>query len=245
VAKAAPDGYTLGYTHTSTLVISPHLFKDLPYDPLRSYAYITHVTTTSQVLAVSSKVPANTLASFVSWANANPSEANVVSNGIGSALHLLAVMLNQNTGAQLVPIHYKGTGDAMKDFLGGRVQAIFVSPFQISRHVASGNAKILAVSSARRVDSLPNVPTFAELGYRDMVVDLWTGYVAPAGTPAPIVQKLYAEFSRIMAMPEFLKRMEADGYTIVGSTPADMTQMVATEFKRWGGVVKAAGLKPQ
>jgi tripartite-type tricarboxylate transporter receptor subunit TctC len=245
VAKAAPDGYTLGYTPINTLAFNPHLYRDLPYDPLRSFAYVTQVTVANQVLAVSAGVPANTLAEFVAWVKANPGTVNIVSNGAGTTPHLLAVLLNQNAGTDLVPVHYKGGGEGLKDFLGGRVQAIFASPFQMMRHAASGNAKILAIARGKRADVLPSVPTFVELGYPDMVVDLWTCYVAPAGTPSAIVQKLYTEFARVMSVPDFIKRMEADGYGLVANTPAEMTDMARLELKRWGGVVKASGLKIQ
>ena len=245
VAKAAPDGYTIGLTAINMLVINPHLYKNLPYDPLKSFAHITQVMSSNHVLAVSAGVPAGTLKEFVAWVKSNPGKVSIASNGAGTTPHLLAVLLNQNTGTDVVPVHYKGGGEAMKDFLGGHVQAIFGSPFQMMPHVPTGKAKILAITRAKRADVLPNVPTFAELGYTDMVVDIWTAYIAPAGTPAPVVQKLYGEFARILAMPDIVKRMEADGYTIVASTPAEMAQMVRTELKRWEGVVKASGWKVQ
>lgn len=241
VAKAAPDGYTIGLTAINMLVINPHLYKNLPYDPLKSFAPITQVMNSNHVLAVSGNVPASSLREFAAWAKANPGKLSIATNGAGTTPHLLAVLLNQNTGTDLVPVHYKGGGEAMKDFLGGHVQAIFGSPFQMMPHVPSGKAKILAITKAKRAEVLPNVPTFAELGFPDMIVDIWTAYIAPAGTPSPIVQKLYGEFARILALPDIVKSMEADGYTIVASTPAQMAEMIRTELKRWAAVVKASG----
>ena len=241
VAKAAPDGYTIGLTAINMLVINPHMYRDLPYDPIKSFAPITQVMNTNHVLAVINSVPATTLGEFVAWVKSNPGKVNIASNGAGTTPHLLAVLLNQNTGTDVTPIHYKGGGEAIKDFLGGHVQAIFGSPLQMMPHVPTGRAKILAITKARRAEVLPNTPTFVELGFPNMVVDIWTAYIAPAGTPEPIVQKLYTEFARILAMPDMVKIMEAEGQTIVASTPAEFGQMIRTELKRWEGVVKASG----
>ena len=245
IAKAAPDGYTIGLTAINMLVINPHMYKDLPYDPIKSFAPITQVLNTNHVLAVTGNVPASSLGEFVAWVKSNPGKVNIASNGAGTTPHLLAVLLNQNTGTDVTPIHYKGGGEAIKDFLGGHVQAIFGSPLQMMPHVPTGRAKILAITKAKRAEVLPNTPTFLELGFPNMVVDIWTAYIAPAGTPEPMVQKLYAEFARILAMPDMVKIMEAEGQTIVASSPAEMSQMIRTELKRWEGVVKASGWKVQ
>jgi tripartite-type tricarboxylate transporter receptor subunit TctC len=244
VAKSAPDGYTLGLTTINMLVINPHMYKELPYDPMK-LTHITQVTVSNHVLAVPSTTPATNLAEFVAWVKKNPGKVSIATNGAGTTPHLLAVLLNQNTGTDLVPVHYKGGGEAMKDFLGGHVQAIFNSPLSMMAHVRSGRVRPIAIARAQRAEVMPDVPTFTELGHPDMTVDIWTAYIAPPGTPQPVVQKLYTEFSRIMKAPDFLKRMNDDGYTIVGSTPAEMTQMVQRELKRWEGVVKASGWKVQ
>jgi tripartite-type tricarboxylate transporter receptor subunit TctC len=244
VAKAAPDGYTLGLTTINMLVINPHMYKELPYDPLK-LTHITQVTVSNHVLAVPSATPANNLQEFVAWVKKNPGKVSIATNGAGTTPHLLAVLLNQNTGTDLVPVHYKGGGEAMKDFLGGHVQAIFNSPLSMMAHVRSGRVRPIAIARAQRAEVLPDVPTFTELGHPDMTVDIWTSYIAPPGTPQPVVQKLYSEFSRIMTAPDFLKRMSDDGYAIVGSTPEQTAQMVQRELKRWEGVVKASGWKVQ
>jgi tripartite-type tricarboxylate transporter receptor subunit TctC len=212
---------------------------------VKSFAPITQVMNSNHVLAVTPSVPATTLREFVAWVKAHPGKVSIATNGAGTTPHLLAVLLNQNMGTDLVPIHYKGGGEATKDFLGGHVQAIFNSPFSMLPQVKAGKARILASTKAKRVGYMPDVPTFAELGFPDMTVDIWTAYMAPAGTPAPIVQKLYTEFARTLAHPDVVKPMEAEGYTIVASTPADTAQMIRTELKRWEGVVKASGLTVQ
>jgi tripartite-type tricarboxylate transporter receptor subunit TctC len=241
VAKAAPDGYTIGLIAINMLVINPYLYKDLPYDPVRDFAPIMHVTSTNHVLAVNPALPARDLREFVAWVKANPGKVSIATNGAGTTPHLLAVLLNQHTGTDVVPVHYKGGGEATKDFLGGHVQAIFNSPQSMLPQAAAGKARILAITRAKRSERLPDVPTFAELGYPDMTVDVWTAYMAPAGTPPAVVQKLYAEFARAIAAPDVVKRMEAEDYTLVASTPAETAQMIRTELKRWGGVVKASG----
>jgi tripartite-type tricarboxylate transporter receptor subunit TctC len=241
LAKSPPDGYTIGLIAINMLVINPYLYKDLPYDPIRSFEPITQVVNTNHVLAVNGAVPASNLKEFVAWAKANAGKVSISTNGAGTTPHLLGVLLNQNTGIGLVPIHYKGGGEAIKDLLGGHVQAMFGSPFQMLPFTASGKVRVLATTKARRVDVLPDVPTFAELGYPDMVVDAWTAYMAPAGTPPAIVQKLYSEFARILSFPDVVKALEAEGYTPVGSSPAATAQMIRTELKRWEAVVKASG----
>jgi tripartite-type tricarboxylate transporter receptor subunit TctC len=245
VAKAAPDGYTLGLIAINMLVINPHLYKDMPYDPIRDFEPIMQVTNTNHVLAINGAVPANTLSEFVSWVKANPGKVNISTNGAGTTPHLLGVLLNQNAGTDLLPVHYKGGGEAVKDLVGGHVQAMFGSPFQMQPFLASGKVKILATTRGRRVDLLPSVPTFAELGYPDMIADAWTAFMAPAGTPAPILQKLSADFTRIVQMPEVIRTFERDGYTLVGSTPAQTSDMIRRELKRWETVVKASGWKVQ
>jgi tripartite-type tricarboxylate transporter receptor subunit TctC len=245
VAKAAPDGYTIGLIAINMLVINPHMYKELPYDPVKDFAPITQVMNSNHVLAVIPAVPAGNVRDFAAWVKANPGKVSIATNGAGTTPHLMAVLLNQNLGADIVPVHYKGGGEATKDFLGGHVQAIFNSPQSMMPQAKAGKAKILAITRSTRSPHLPDVPTFTELGYPDMVVDIWTAYMAPAGTPAPMVQKLYAEFAKILAMPDVTKRMESDGYTIVASTPEATGQMIRSELKRWGGVVKASGWKVQ
>jgi tripartite-type tricarboxylate transporter receptor subunit TctC len=241
VAKAAPDGYTLGLIAINMLVINPYLYKDLPYDPVRDFTPVMHVTSTNHVLAINPSIPARDLREFVAWVKSNPGKVSIATNGAGTTPHLLAVLLNQNTGTDVVPVHYKGGGEATKDFLGGHVQAIFNSPQSMLPQAAAGKARILAITRAKRSERLPDVPTFAELGFPDMTVDVWTAYMAPAGVPPAIVQKLSSEFSKAISAPDVVKRMEAEDYTMVGASPAETGQMIRTELKRWGAVVKASG----
>ena len=245
VAKATPDGYTLGLIAINMLVINPHLYKDLPYDPVRDFTPIMHVTSTNHVLGVNGTVPATTLAEFIAWVKANPGKVSISTNGAGTTPHLLGVLLNQNAGLDLLAVHYKGGGEAVKDLVGGHVQAMFGSPFQMQPFLASGKVRVLATTRSRRVDVLPNVPTFAELGFPDMTADAWTAYMAPAGVPSAIVQRLSTEFAKILAAPEVIRTFEAEGYTLIGSSPAATGQMIRSELKRWEGVVKASGWKVQ
>ena len=245
LAKSAPDGYTIGLIAINMLVINPHLYKDMPYDPIRDFEPIMHVNSVNHVLAIHASVPATNLQEFVAWVKANPGKVNISTNGAGTTPHLLGVLLNQSTGTDLLAVHYKGGGEAVKDLLGGHVQAMFGSPFQVMPFVAAGKVKILATTRAKRAEVISNVPTFAELGYPGMTADAWTAYMAPGGTPAAIVQRLYTEFARIVAVPEVIKIFENDGYTLIGSTPAATGQMIRTELKRWEGVVKASGWKVQ
>jgi len=245
LAKSVPDGYTIGLIAINMLVINPHLYKDMPYDPVRDFEPIMHVTSTNHVLAVHSSVPAANLKDFVAWVKSNPGKVSISTNGAGTTPHLLGVLLNQNTGIDLLAVHYKGGGEAVKDLVGGHVQAMFGSPFQVKPFVAAGKVRVLGTTRGQRVELLPDVPTFAELGFPGMTADAWTAYMAPAGTPGTIVQRLYGEFSRIITTPEVVAAFEKEAYTLIGSTPAVTGQMIRTELKRWEGVVKASGWKVQ
>ena len=245
VAKAAPDGYTIGLIAINMLVINPFLYKDMPFDTLRDFEPIMHVTSTNHVLAIHASVPANNLQEFVSWVKANPGKINISTNGAGTTPHLLGVLLNQNTGTDLQAVHYKGGGEAVKDLVGGHVQAMFGSPFQVMAFVQAGKVKVLGTTRGKRVDVFPNVPTFVELGFPDMTADAWTAYMAPGGTPPAIIQRLSTEFTRIVTTPEIIKAFESESYTLIGSSPAATGQMIRSELKRWEGVVKASGWKVQ
>ncbi len=245
LAKSTPDGYTIGLIAINMLVINPHLYKDMPYDPIRDFEPIMHFTNTNHVLAIHSSVPANTLQEFVAWVKANPGKVSISTNGAGTTPHLLGVLLNQSTGIDLLAVHYKGGGEAVKDLLGGHVQAMFGSPFQVRPFVAAGKVKVLGTTRSTRVDILPTVPTFAELGFPNMSANAWTAYMAPAGTPGAIIQRLYAEFSRIITTPEVIKQFDNEGYTLAGSNPAATGQMIRAELARWGAIVKASGWKVQ
>ncbi|OGA02598.1 MAG: hypothetical protein A3H35_10795 [Betaproteobacteria bacterium RIFCSPLOWO2_02_FULL_62_17] len=245
LAKSAPDGYTIGLIAINMLVINPHLYKDMPYDPIRDFEPIMHVTSTNHVLAIHSSVPATNLKEFVAWVKANPGKVSISTNGAGTTPHLLGVLLNQNTGTDLLAVHYKGGGEAVKDLVGGHVQAMFGSPFQVRPFVAAGKVKVLGTTRGKRVDLFPDMPTFAELGYPGMTADAWTAYMAPAGTPAAMVQRLSTEFTRIVTTPEVIAAFEKEAYTLIGSSPAVTGQMIRTELKRWEGVVKASGWKVQ
>ena len=241
VAKAAPDGYTIGLIAINMLVINPYLYKDLPYDPIRDFTPIMHITSTNHVLAINPGIPARDLREFITWVKANPGKVSLATNGAGTTPHLLAVLLNQNTGTDIVPVHYKGGGEASKDFIGGHVQAIFNSPQAMLPQAAAGKARILAITRSTRSERLPDTPTFVELGYKDMVVDVWTAFMGPAGMPAPMVQRLNAEFAKAATAPDVSKRFETEDYTVVARSAADTAQMIQAELKRWGQVVKGSG----
>ncbi len=245
VAKAAPDGYTIGLIAINMLVINPFLYKDMPFDTLRDFEPIMHVTSTNHVLAIHASVPATNLKEFVAWVKANPGKVNISTNGAGTTPHLLGVLLNQNTGTDLVPVHYKGGGEAVKDLVGGHVQAMFGSPFQVMAFVSAGKVRVLGTTKGKRIDLFPDVPTFAEIGFPDMTADAWTAYMAPAGTPPAIIQRLSTEFTRIVTAPEIISAFDKEGYTLLGSSPAATGQMIRNELKRWEGVVKASGWKVQ
>ena len=241
IARSAPDGYTIGLSTINMLSINPHLYKKLSYDPLKSFEHIMQVTQSNHTLAILPSLSANNLKEFVAWVKQNPGKVSIATNGAGTTPHLLAVLVNKHMGTDLVPIHYKGGGAAAKDFLGGQVQAIFGSPAQMIPHLRAGKAKILAIARSDRSPLLPNVPTFKELGYPDMVVDIWTAYIAPAGTPQPMIKKLHATFAQILEMPDVIKRLDEQGNAIIKSDPEHLRALIVGELARWKEVVKESG----
>ena len=245
VARGEPDGYTLGYVSLSNLVINPHLFKNLPYDPLRSFEPVTLISAATGVFAIQPSLPMRNLKEFITWVKANPGKMTVASNGATDPTNVIILLMNRSMGLDLQPVYYKGGAPAVKDFIGGHVPAIANVVLGLKPLGLSGKARILAVSRSTRTVLLPDVPTFAELGFPDVVVEFGAGLLAPAGTPKPIIDKLYAEVSRILAMPEVVQRVQAIGNDVLGGTPAEFSQVIRTQLERWGALVKELGWKAE
>jgi tripartite-type tricarboxylate transporter receptor subunit TctC len=242
VARSTADAQTLLMGHTGTLAINPALYPKLAYDPLRSFEPVALLARVPNVLAVRADFPAKTLADFVKLAKAQPGKYSFSSGGNGSAAHMTFELLQQRAGLSLVHVPYRGTAPSVNDLLAGVVTCTFTGTPALMPHLRSRQLRALAVSSARRIDSLPDVPTAAESGYAGFDADQWYGIVAPSGSPAPRVLQLNSEINRTLALPQTRSLFEVEGAIPMPSSPAAFGELIRAEIPRWAAVVKAGNV---
>ena len=242
VAKSAPDGYTLVMIST-THVISPWIYKTVPYDPLKSFVAVTKLVDSPYVLLVNPKVPARNVQEFVALAKAAPNTIHYASSGNGSAQHLMGGLFASMTGAPIKHVPYKGSGGAANDLVAGIVESSFAGVPNALAQVPQGRLKALAVTTSKRIPQLPDVPTLQEAGVPGYEASVWLALLAPAGTPRDIVAKLNTEINKLMSSPDTRKAMFDAGVEVSISTPEALTDYMALELVRWGKVVKEAGIK--
>lgn len=242
VAKAEPDGYTLLFTIQGPLVTAPLLSSKLPYDPVRELQPIGLVATSPNVLVVDPKLGAQTLADFVRIAKERKGQLNYGSVGNGSAAHLAMESFKQRAGIELVHVPYQGFPQVVNAILAGQVQAGFMVPGIAMGQVRAGKLKALGVTSPGRVGSLPELPTLAESGYAGFEAISWQAMLAPARTPAPIVQRLSTELVRIIKSDEVRGKMLSQYFSAAASTPDALAALMKSERGRWGAMIKAAGV---
>ena len=243
VAKAAPDGYTLMMTATS-LATNAAINRNLRYDPAKSFAPISLVATGTMAFITSTNTPANSVREFVAMAKADPGKMNYASSGNGTPQHLSMELFKLDTGIDVTHIPYKGAAGAVTDVVGGRVNAI-IMPIHTAHPYLQGNKlKMLAVMASERSPVYPNVPTLKEAGYPNVQVDVWYGLLAPAGTPADILNRWNAEVNAILALPDVRDVLAKQGLTPTGGRAELLTDMIRSELARWPRVVTAAGIKP-
>jgi tripartite-type tricarboxylate transporter receptor subunit TctC len=243
-AGAEPDGYTLLCVAT-VFTINPFMKKNPPYDPVKSFAPVSLLATSVLSLLVGPNVPAKTLPEFVALAHKQPGKLNYASSGIGSPQFVTMELLKLETKSDIVHIPYKDAPGMFRGMLTDEVQAQ-IQPLQTAApQVANGNARMLAVMSANRAPSFPDVPTMRDLGYPNFVVETWYGIFAPAGTPALITTKLSAELNSILQEPEVRAQLERQGMIPVGGPPEHLGTFVQEDLARWKRVVTETGLKPE
>ena len=242
VAKSAPDGYTLVMVST-THVISPWIYKTVPYDPLKSFVAVTKLVDSPYVLLVNPKVPARNVQEFVALAKAAPNTIHYASSGNGSAQHLMGGLFVSMSGAPLKHVPYKGSGAAANDLVAGIVESSFAGVPNALAQVPQGRLKALAVTTSKRIPQLPDVPTLQEAGVPGYEASVWLALLAPAGTPREIVTKLNSEIGKLMSSPDTRKALYDAGVEVSPSTPEAMTEYMAQELVRWGKVVKETGIK--
>jgi tripartite-type tricarboxylate transporter receptor subunit TctC len=242
VAKSVPDGYTILVT-ASAHVIVPHMFSKMTYDPLRDFTPVTVVLTSPLLLSVTPSLPAKTVKEFIALAKARPGELIFGSSGSGSSTHLTAELLQSVTATRMSHVPYKGQGQAITDVMTGQIQSMFLSPPAAKQWVDAGRLRALAITSEQRFSQLPNVPTFVESGYKELVTGSWYAVWVPAKTPEPIVSRLNTELVRIVNLPDVRNRIVELGGVPVGNSVAEFDAFQKAESARWAQIVKESGAK--
>jgi len=245
VARAQPDGYTLGWGGNSPMSVTPHVTRNPPYDPRKAFAPISLAAISSWTLASRADLQANSFADFVALAKAQPGKLTIASSGNGSAPHLLSELFKQSAGIDLLHVPYKGEIDGVNAMLGGQVDAMFTSTSAATPLLKAGKLKGFAVTTAKREPALPQYPTMAEVGQPDLTLEIFFGLVAPAGTPAPIVAKLAAAMKQAVADANYRESMEKAGVTATGSTPEEFDRLLKRHNERWLSVIKATGISAE
>ncbi len=244
VARAEPDGYTLLAAAAPQLAIVPHVQK-INYDPIKDFAPLSIVGTNAFALGCNDKTPGKNLKEFADNVRAHPGELNYGSPGVGSVGHLTMALFLARAGLQMEAVLYKGGGPAMADVIAGHVNCYFGNFNEIVPHAASGRVHVLATSGATRARQLPDVPTVAEQGYAGFKTETWNGYVAPAGTPPEVVERISRELAAACKDAAFVARLDKIGVDAVCSTPAEFAQAIRDDLRLWKDAVAAAGLRSQ
>jgi tripartite-type tricarboxylate transporter receptor subunit TctC len=243
VAHAPPDGHTLLVTTNGLMAIGPHLYSKLPYDPQKDLAPVVRFASVPYVLGASPALGAKTIGELIAIAKERPGKVNFSSSGNGSVPHLCGELINQQAGLQMVHVPYKGGAQAMNDVMTGTVQLYCGSIASLLGFAQSGRIRLLGVTSPQRSPLLPDVPTFDEQGLHGVDVNSWVGLHAPGATPAPVIDKLYAEVAKVMATDEMRKTVISQGAEPEAMPPADFGARIREESARWAPVVKASGAK--
>jgi tripartite-type tricarboxylate transporter receptor subunit TctC len=244
VAKSAPDGYTLLIIQPS-LTINPSMIPKLPYDAARDFTPISLLVDASQILTVHPSVPAKTTKDLIALAKAKPGTLTFASPGIGTSPHLTAELFKLKAGVDMPQVLFKGFGMAAISLISGEVPVSFSTLLSILPHVKSGKIRPLGVSTAKRVQILPEVPTISESGLPGFATSQWFGVLGPARLPKPIVDQLHQSLTRATSTPDQKERFTAQAVEVVNSTPEEFAAVIRRELKQWADVIKAAGITPQ
>jgi tripartite-type tricarboxylate transporter receptor subunit TctC len=242
VAKSAPDGYTM-LIATSSLAINPSLYPNVGYDPIKDFAPIGLLASGANVVLVHPSVPANSIQQLIALAKKNPGKLNFASTGSGSSVHLAAELFASMAGININHVPYRGSGPALNDLLGGHVTMMFATLPSAIGIVKGGKVRALAVSSAKRSEVFPELPTIAEAGLTGYAAELHYGLVAPAGMPRPIVDRLNAALRSALEDPTLRERLAREGAVPLPSTPEEYAADIAAEERMWGKIVRDAGVK--
>jgi tripartite-type tricarboxylate transporter receptor subunit TctC len=243
VAKAVPNGYTLLVAGTGIIAINPFLYKNITYDPFKSFMPIALIGYSNDVLVVHPSVAANTVSELVALAKAKSGEMKYASAGVGTSPHLTAELFRQLTATELLHVPYKGSTPAVVATMSGETSLMFTGIASSIAHIKSGRLKPISVSSAARSVSLPDVPTISESGYPGFEVNYWIGLFAPAGTPAELVNQLNTEINRFLVQPDTRARFQALGLEPFLGTPAQFAEVIQKDFALWKKTIETSGIK--
>ena len=241
VAKAPADGYTLLQNSITTHGVGPLLYASLPYDPVKDFAPVSGLALLPLIMAVNAELPPRNVEELIRYSKSN--SLNFASSGNGGAPHMAAELFRSVTGAPLTHVPYKGSGPAVADLVGGRVQIMFDAAPSLIQHVRSGKLRVLAAASTQRNRLLPEVATFPELGYPKVTVSLWYGLLAPAGTPRSIIEKLNREATKVLESSDVREKLLAQGAEPMPGSPQAFASFMQEETAKWAPVVKQAGVK--
>jgi tripartite-type tricarboxylate transporter receptor subunit TctC len=242
-AKAAADGHTLLMGGNSALIMSPSLYDKLPYDPVKDFAPISQVFIAANLLVVPPDVPAKTLPELVALARAQPGKLTYGHAGVGTSQHLGGELLKYMARLDIQPVAYRGTTAVLPDLLAGRLTMSFANISNTLPLVRDGKLRAFAVSSRQRSAVAPDIPTMAESGYAGFEAVPWFGLMAPAGTPPAIIDKVYRETVRVLALPEVRRNLDVLGLDVIGNSPAEFAAVIKAEIPQWAAVIKGAGIK--
>ena len=244
LSKSAPDGHTLLYS-SNAIALSPGLYSKLGYDPNKDLAPVTEIGAGCLIFLVHPSLPVKSVQEFVDYAKTRPGQLNFASSGTGTSTHLAAVLFSQRTGIQTQHIPYKGTAPSLVDMIAGRTQFLMGAVLTAVPHVKEGRLRALAVTGAKRIQSLPELRTIEEAGLPGFVVTTWQGVFAPAGIPAPVLSKVNAEFVRAVLSPELKPKIEQQDMVPTGLGVKEFNAAYYAELKRWTKVARDAGLKAE
>ncbi len=240
-ARAVPDGYTLLMGNVAPNAVNISLFKKLGFDPVKDFAPVSLVAVTPNILVAHPSIPVKTIKELIAYARAKPGALNFPSAGVGSSSHLAGEMLKSMTGISMVHIPFKGGGPALVAVIAGEVQIMFATMPAAMPHVKSGKVKPVAVTTAKRSQAMPELPTIAESGIKGYEASTWYGLLAPARTPQPIINRLHGDTVKILAGPT-RQRLEVQGFEPEGGTPAEFAAYIKSEITKWAKVIKDAGI---
>jgi tripartite-type tricarboxylate transporter receptor subunit TctC len=244
VARAAPDGYTFLMT-ASTLSINSVLYKKVSYDPIKDFAPITVAATAPNVLLINPKVPAKSLAEFIALAKTQPGKLTYGTPGTGTSPHMCMELFKSMAGVDIRHIPYRGTAAAVTDVISGQITATFANALTAKPQIEAGNVRALGLTTAKRSGTLPEIAPIAEIGVPGYEATQWYGFLAPAGTPQAIIDRIHAEAMKALNSAEMREKLAHDGAEPAPSTPAEFAAHIRNEIEKWGKVAKAAGIEPQ
>jgi tripartite-type tricarboxylate transporter receptor subunit TctC len=243
VARSAADGYTWLLGNNSILATNQTLYRSLPYDPVKDFAPVSLVAVQPNILVVNPQVPANSVAELIALAKKNPGKLNYASSGAGAAAHLAGELFKTMAGVDLVHVPYKGAQPALTDVIAGQVQVMFATSASVIPFIKAGKLRGLAVTTARRSPSVPDLPTVSEAGVAGFEAITWHGVVVPAATPTPLVERLNRDIVSVLSLPDLRERLAALGAEVLAGTPREFADYIAAEIPKWSKVVRDSGAR--